>query len=188
MPKTVRDCRTVESGPDHVGGGFSTLSTRPNWQDDAVKAYLALNRGLPPEKAFNSSNRGYPDVLNWAQPSFVSEGYEDKRLGPFDGTSASAPIWTAIVTRLNNARVAEGKRPDSFCLSFISFNKVPEGFHDIAKGDNKCTVASEAGNEDQCCRYGFEATGGTVTGEFLESILLFLLVASPSNATLVLIL
>ena len=153
------------------GGGFSTLSARPKWQDEVVKEYLAQNSGgLPPAGTFNSFNRAYPDVAAIGHNHLLYlKGTGTKGWDEFDGTSASAPIWAALVTRLNNARVAEGKSVLGFLppLIYKFANEVPKGFHDMVKGDNKCTVASE-GQGNQCCRYGFEASAGwdPVTGEF----------------------
>merc|ERR1712187_274304 len=45
------------------GGGFSDNFARPDYQKDAVAAYLANeNANFPPQKLWNATGRGYPDV------------------------------------------------------------------------------------------------------------------------------
>ena len=157
---------SLESGSKITsGGGFSTVSTRPTWQDDVVEAYLDQKSGaLPPSASFNASNRAYPDVSAAGHSHLVYlKGTGTRGWDLFDGTSASAPIWAAIITHLNDARVAAGKSVLGFIPpSIYQFAKeVPGGFQDIAGGDNKCTVVAD--NDvatDGCCTYGYESQAG----------------------------
>jgi len=45
-----------------TGGGFSAFAPRPSYQDAAVEQWLSSNAIIPPQKFFNSSNRGYPGM------------------------------------------------------------------------------------------------------------------------------
>merc|ERR1711939_692578 len=44
------------------GGGFSTYTPMPSYQQDVVNAYLKSGTDLPPASYFNSSNRAFPDM------------------------------------------------------------------------------------------------------------------------------
>merc|ERR1712100_610601 len=43
------------------GGGFSNISSMPEYQKAAVAAYLKTDQ-LPPASMYNAKGRGYPDV------------------------------------------------------------------------------------------------------------------------------
>lgn len=111
------------------GGGFSTEVPIPDFQsfqlpDENGKPQLrkAYYRGphAPPVLAFG---RGVPDVALAAVADSVqrgpgepptARGYQaivgGKRIDFAGGTSVAAPIWAALIARLNQARVAAGLR------------------------------------------------------------------------------
>jgi len=74
------------------------------------------------------------------------------------GTSASAPLFAAVVSLLNEARLQAGKKPMGFLNPFIYQNA--NCFTDIVKGDNRI------GRQGQPLKYGYSATQGwdPVTG------------------------
>ncbi len=76
---------------------------------------------------------------------------------PTAGTSASTPTMAAIITLLNEIRLAKGQSPLGFINPFLyKLARVhPEVFHDVVVGENRCTV-----NDMQCCPVGFKATPG----------------------------
>jgi kumamolisin len=99
-------------------GGFSDEVPVPAWQRPALRAYYPRGSSCP---AVVPYGRGFPDVaLMAAGPSIQREpGAEMSALGYralvaghwIDwavGTSISAPIWAAIVARLNQARLESG--------------------------------------------------------------------------------
>jgi kumamolisin len=79
------------------GGGISAISGLPDWQ----KAV-----GVPPSaNAPHSIGRGVPDVSGLADPAtgyqiIAEDGSFDPR-SPTGGTSATAPLWAALIARLN---------------------------------------------------------------------------------------
>jgi len=144
------------------GGGFSTYTPRPSYQQSAVEGYLKSGVALPPSSYFNSSNRGYPDVAALGNNFAV---YLDMYGGwtTVGGTSASSPTFAAIAGYLNSLSVNKTGKPLGFMnpLLYKMASDQPSAFTDIVSGDNKCT-------EDGCfssCK-GYECTTGwdPVTG------------------------
>lgn len=144
------------------GGGFSTYTPRPSYQDTAVQGYLNSGVELPPATYFNNSNRGYPDVAaagnNFAVYLDLYGGWTT-----VGGTSASSPTFAAIASYLNSVAVNKTGKPLGFLnpLLYKMASAQPSAFTDIVSGDNKCT-------EDGCfstCK-GYECTTGwdPVTG------------------------
>jgi tripeptidyl-peptidase-1 len=144
------------------GGGFSTYTPMPTYQQSAVQGYLNSGVTLPPSTYFNSSNRGYPDVAALGNNFAV---YLDMYGGwtTVGGTSASSPTFAAIAGYLNSVSVNKTGKPLGFLnpLLYKMAAAQPSAFTDIVSGDNKCT-------EDGCfssCK-GYECTTGwdPVTG------------------------
>ncbi|KAJ7626966.1 subtilisin-like protein [Roridomyces roridus] len=125
---------TQQSGPEVgaalSGGGFANTFPRPPWQDSAVTTYLSLlgdtNAGL-----FNASGRGVPDVS--AQGINITIGFNGT-IHPVSGTSASAPIFAAVIGQLNNELVASGRSVLGFLNPWLYAN--PEAFNDVVSGNN----------------------------------------------------
>ena len=134
------------------GGGFSNYFPRPTWQVPVATHYLKTSTLLPPTKYFNSQGRIYPDI------SLVSHNFlinTDGTYGSVDGTSASAPSVSAMISILNNLRVSNGLStlgPVGPLLYYISAH-CKECFKDIVKGSNNSTEESE-------CAYGYHAIEG----------------------------
>ena len=95
-----------------TGGGFSNYYTMPSYQAAAVAAYLASGAVTPGTGNFARTGRGYPDVAAIGHHIDIWKG------GAFssyvDGTSASAPIFAAILALANNALYLAGKPPVGF--------------------------------------------------------------------------
>jgi len=130
------------------GGGFSDEFDTPEYQKDAVAAYLASkDANLPPQKLWNRKGRGYPDVsaLGGSKNSYciVSNG----RWGGVAGTSASCPVVAGVFAKLNEERLARGKPAMGFLNPFIYKN--PSGFQDVKAGINRASF-----------KYGFTAVEG----------------------------
>ena len=136
-----------------AGGGFSNYFNRPLWQINASLGYLNGGTKFPPSNLFNREGRVYPDV------SMVSHNYLIG--GPFgsystvDGTSASAPSISAMISILNNMRVSNGKSTLSPVapVLYSTIANCAECFKDITEGSNNST---EAGG----CKWGYNAAKG----------------------------
>lgn len=106
-------CTGTFGGVITSGGGFSDVSNRSYsapWQEAAVNAYLnpANGENFPPLHYFNPAGRGYPDVATYGSNYFV---YLDGQITRESGTSASAPVFAAMVTLWNDLRLAYGQPP-----------------------------------------------------------------------------
>lgn len=90
------------------GGGFSNVFPTPQFQKDAVAGYL--KRFPPPYAAgtFNATGRAFPDVAaNGLNYTVAIDG----SLELVSGTSASAPTFASILSAINDARLAIGRKP-----------------------------------------------------------------------------
>ncbi len=84
--------RRTNAGGGSTGGGVSTIFDRPAWQTVSVKS---LNAG-------SIDGRVIPDVVALSGPPY----YDLIFIGqpqPNGGTSASAPLWAALVARIDAA-------------------------------------------------------------------------------------
>ncbi|KAJ5372515.1 Peptidase S8/S53 subtilisin/kexin/sedolisin [Penicillium concentricum] len=113
------------------GGGFSEVFPRPQYQDQAVKGYLH-HIGSRWNGLYNATGRGYPDVSAQAT-SFIVRDHG--KWVSVRGTSASAPVIAGIVSRLNSARIAQGKPRMGFLNPWL-YSHGETGFTDIVMGSS----------------------------------------------------
>jgi len=124
-----------------TGGGFSNAyPKRPSWQDAAVSNYLK-KATLPPSTSFNNTGRAYPDVSAVGHNLVVVDAGVAQ---PIDGTSAASPIFAALISLLNEERIAAGKSSLGFLNKWI-YSIGSTAFNDVTVGD---TTFCEQG---QCC-------------------------------------
>ncbi|KAH9886275.1 subtilisin-like protein [Cubamyces lactineus] len=134
------------------GGGFSNVFPRANFQEAAVANYLKKYPPGYPSNIWNASGRAFPDVsANGLNYSVATNG--EFRL--ISGTSASAPTFAAILSAVNDARLALGKKPVGWINPAIYSPQFNGVFNDITNGSNP-----------NCGTQGFLATPGwdPVTG------------------------
>jgi tripeptidyl-peptidase-1 len=132
-PDTPVGTREIAAYDYYSGGGFSNLFPIPSYQTDAIKGYFASH-----EPAYNSSQynntqqvRGYPDVALSSQ-SYITG--LDGGFATFSGTSASAPLFGAMIALINGERMKVGKGPVGFINPVLYAH--PEVFSDIVEGNN----------------------------------------------------
>lgn len=141
----------------YSSGGFSNYFAIPdyqvdaisNWMDKAGKEYAVEYAGL-----WNSTgrSRAFPDIsANGANYAIAVDG----EFLLVYGTSASTPVVGAILTMVNDARLAHGKKPIGFINPVIYSSMFTGAFKDITEGNNP-----------GCGTSGFNATEGwdPVTG------------------------
>ena len=106
------------------GGGVSRLFALPEWQ-------AAANVPANADKS-GRTGRGVPDVASLADPEtpmwVLTPGGQ---LGGVGGTSASAPLWSALVTLLNQLTGT----PLGFCNPQL-YARLKDSLVDITKGNN----------------------------------------------------
>jgi len=115
------------------GGGFSNLFDTPNYQMDAVGNYTSkyVPESYSKIKSYNPKGRGIPDVSAFStQFLTVSSGLSV----PIGGTSASTPLWAALVTLLNDYEASKGRPALGFLNPWL-YN-LTSGLNDITEGGN----------------------------------------------------
>ncbi|MCJ1400937.1 hypothetical protein MMC11_004148 [Xylographa trunciseda] len=142
-------------------GGFSNVYTRPAYQDRAVSSFFENHDPPYPYYVGNESfgaNGGLYNRIGRAYPDVSANGvntaiYVAKVFHLGGGTSASAPMFAAIVNRINEERLAIGKKTVGFINPALYAN--PWVLNDITVGNNI-----------GCGTQGFNATNGwdPVTG------------------------
>jgi len=116
------------------GGGFSNVFPIPSYQASAVASYFTNHKPTYTATQYNNSQttRGFPDVsANGANYVVAVDG----ALSLIYGTSASAPTFGAIITLINQQRIAAGKSAVGFINPTLYAN--PSAFTDIVTGGNK---------------------------------------------------
>lgn len=139
------------------GGGFSNVYPIPSYQKSAIATYFAEHdpglpyySGLAPDSSnvyalpdvaalagtsggiYNRIGRGVPDVAANGDNIATYTGGEFSLSG---GTSASTPIFAAIVNRINEERLKRGKKTVGF-LNPVLYEH-PEVLNDVVNGTNK---------------------------------------------------
>ncbi len=80
------------------------------------------------------------------------------------GTSASAPVFAAVITLITDQRLLSGKAPLGFLnpALYALHARAPAAFNDITKGNNRCAAGAPQGQEGAatCCPNGFTAGKG----------------------------
>eukprot|EP01084_Bolivina_argentea_P274769 468429_1 len=129
---------------NHGGGGFSIYNPIQSWQQNAVENYLKTERNLPPNKQYNATGRGYPDIAGPSVNIVIVQGGLNI---PGDGTSCSSPISSGVFALLNDLRLQNKMSPLGFLNPFIydTFAKDPLAFNDVTQGHNNGCIGSEQG-------------------------------------------
>jgi len=129
-------------------GGFSNYFGRPVYQQAAVRSYFD-NYVSAETKAYysgyyNPQGRGFPDVAAHSFYPGLFEIFVDGVLTPSGGTSASAPVFAAVVALLNDASIRAGKahlgflNPFLYSLGVGGLNSLGVGgFNDIYEGQSR---------------------------------------------------
>ncbi|MBZ5614255.1 MAG: S53 family peptidase [Acidobacteriia bacterium] len=126
--ETVWD--NLPAGGGATGGGVSDSFPLPTWQDGL---------GVP-QPSVQGGGRGVPDVSGDADPATGYNILVDGQNLVFGGTSAVAPLWAALVARINQ----QMGKPVGFLNPLIYAQAVEtSGFHDITQGNNGSFSAAQ---------------------------------------------
>jgi len=153
---------------DHFGsgGGFSNMFDVPTWQKDETANYLAtVDPSTLPVKTiatYPAGGRGTPDVaaLGASYTLLVS----GKPMPGVGGTSASAPVFAAMVALINDALAAKGKPPVGFMNPLIYKN--PSAFFDVTLGSNKVGRGGGVLKAGFNCSKGWDPVTGVGTPHY----------------------
>lgn len=126
-------------GADFSSGGFSNFFERPSWQDAAVEGYVKELDGFL-DGYYNAKMRAVPDI------SAVGTQYNTIINGQpalLQGTSASTPVFAAMIALINDARVRKGKNVLGWLNEKLYSDKVREVLQDITTGQSYSCVFSD---------------------------------------------
>lgn len=99
-------------------------------------SYSTSGMNNPPETVtngglYNRGGRGYPDISAVGDNVVIILNGAPTLIG---GTSAAAPVFAAILNRINEERLAAGKKTIGFVNPTLYAN--PQVLHDITNGSN----------------------------------------------------
>ncbi|KAL1635295.1 hypothetical protein SLS56_001718 [Neofusicoccum ribis] len=118
-------------GPaSYSAGGFSDYFARPAWQDAAVAGYVAALNGSH-AAYYDARGRAFPDVALIGNDYVVTVGgysFQAK------GTSASTPVFAAMVALLNDLRLRAGKPVLGFLNPLLYSEKAKGVYRDVVEG------------------------------------------------------
>ena len=155
--------------------------TNATWQEAPVTAYLTAAEAahqLPAAGSFSKLGRATPDV------AVLGEGYQvitgGNQTSIFGGTSASAPVFAALVALLNEARIQKGMPQLGFLNPWMYQNTAL--FTDIVEGDNMVGRGGEKLAAGWRCTEGWDPVSGLGTPNFQKMLVQVLQTKhTPSN-------
>jgi kumamolisin len=109
------------------GGGVSDVFPLPAWQASV---------GVPGNAASGSSGRGVPDVAGDADPDTGYQVLVDGQSTVIGGTSAVAPLWAALISRLAQATGGPFGLIQELLYANVASGQAAPGFQDITSGSN----------------------------------------------------
>jgi kumamolisin len=119
------------------GGGVSDKFALPSWQANAgVPARAGRSSG-----SYGSGGRGVPDVAGNADPVTGYQIYSGGRAQVVGGTSAVAPLWAALVSRLAEATGQRFGLIQPALYTGVTPGAEVAGFRDITSGNNGAYTA-----------------------------------------------
>jgi kumamolisin len=116
------------------GGGVSDQFALPAWQ---------ANAGVPPLVGGSSGagGRGVPDVAGNADPTTGYQIFSGGQWQVVGGTSAVAPLWAALISRLADATGQQFGLIQSALYAGVTPGADVAGFNDITSGNNGAYAA-----------------------------------------------
>ncbi|HLM88150.1 MAG TPA: S53 family peptidase [Streptosporangiaceae bacterium] len=115
------------------GGGVSDQFPLPGWQ---AGAGVPDRASAPPAAAGSAGGRGVPDVAGNADPVTGYQIYQGGQAQVVGGTSAVAPLWSALIARLAEATGQRFGMLQPLVYEGVSPGTDVAGFRDITSGDN----------------------------------------------------
>ncbi|SRR5579884_1342564 len=143
----------AEDAWPNSGGGFSKFFTEPNYQQQVPAT-------MKPAFAGHSGQRGIPDIAGNANPATAMSIYINGHWQLVGGTSASTPLWAAIIAIANQMA--------GHPLGFINpaIYKLGTGptahqdFRDITSGNNNAYIHGNTQVKGFTATQGWDAVTG----------------------------
>ncbi len=140
------------------GGGVSDQFPLPSWQASAGVPAQAGGSSGGSGGSSGSSGRGVPDVAGNADPTTGYQIYSGGKEQVVGGTSAVAPLWAALVSRLAEATGQRFGLIQPALYAGVAPGADVAGFRDITSGNNGAYTAGPGW--DACS--GLGSPDGTV--------------------------
>jgi len=161
------------SAPEKVwpegSGGFSNTFARPSYQVAAVQQYLETAKSSLPDSAlWNQTGRAFPDVSAPANhvPICISIDNLPSECGiPVAGTSCAAPIFSGIISLINDVRLQNGKQPLGFLNPILYANA--GALNDVSLGSNPGGGCDDQGFPSAI---GWDAASGLGTPNYAKLV------------------
>jgi len=115
------------------GGGVSDQFPLPSWQ---ASAGVPARASAQPGAAAGAGGRGVPDVAGNADPVTGYQIYQGGKAQVVGGTSAVAPLWSALIARLAEATGQRFGLLQPLLYAGVSPGTDVPGFRDITSGNN----------------------------------------------------
>ncbi|KAI0015195.1 tripeptidyl-peptidase 1 precursor [Xylariomycetidae sp. FL0641] len=152
--------RSEGSSPYTSGGGFSNYFPMPDYQKDAASAYVKSLDGQY-NGLYNKEGRGYPDIS--AQGLYFAVFWNFTEVA-VSGTSASTPLTSSIMSLVNDALLASGKKPLGWLNPWL-YKTGRKGLTDVVSGG-----ADGCGGKGFPAKEGWDAVTGWGTPNFPELV------------------
>jgi kumamolisin len=123
------------------GGGVSDHFAVPSFQANAGVPARAARSAAVSEAAAAAGGRGVPDVAGNADPVTGYQVFSGGQAQVVGGTSAVAPLWAALVSRLAEATGQRFGLIQTLLYAGISPGTAVDGFNDITSGNNSAYAA-----------------------------------------------
>jgi len=150
------------------GGGFSAMfNTSADWQATAVAGYLKQGPSLPkfpPAGSFPTNGRATPDIsgLGEGYEVYTGGGSQPEQVG---GTSASTPMFAALVSLINDARIQAGKPTMGYLNPFL-YQCGDDCWFDVVLGTNAISRGGSPWPYGFACAPGWDPATGLGTPHF----------------------
>jgi kumamolisin len=122
------------------GGGVSDQFALPSWQATAGVPARATSGAADasggPAAAASAGGRGVPDVAGNADPTTGYQIYSGGQAQVVGGTSAVAPLWSALISRLAQATGKRFGLIQPLLYPGVTPGTDVAGFRDITSGNN----------------------------------------------------
>ena len=122
-----------------TGGGVSDQFAQPTWQANAGVGPRAASQ--PAAGSSGAGGRGVPDVAGNADPVTGYQIYQGGKAQVVGGTSAVAPLWSALIARLAEDTGQRFGLIQPLVYAGVSPGADVPGFRDITSGNNGAYAA-----------------------------------------------